>query len=316
LSRIVHVAVGVIVGKDGRILIAKRPEQAHQGGLWEFPGGKVEHQETLAAALKRELYEELAIRVVATEPLIQIRHDYGDKTVLLDVLKVTDFTGVPCGNEGQPIAWVEPQELHHYPFPAANRPIVTAIQLPSRFLITGEFSSLDDLVVRTESALQNGLRLVQLRLSAFNLLEQAAAAISELCQRYNAQLLINTSPELFAALQQKNIRAGLHLNASNLLACACRPVDVLTLLSASCHNETEIQHAQKIGVDFVCLSPVQKTRSHLEQAAMGWQEFARLVDRAVIPVFALGGLTDTDLSQAVENGAQGIASISAWWPAN
>src|SRR6476619_2625198 len=105
-SRIVHVAVGVIVNKDGKILIAKRPEQSHQGGLWEFPGGKVEQGESLFAALQRELFEELAIQIISTQPLIKIRHDYGDKIVLLDVHKVTEFIGEAKGNEGQPIQWV------------------------------------------------------------------------------------------------------------------------------------------------------------------------------------------------------------------
>ena len=88
-SRVVHVAVGVIVDKNENILIAKRADTAHQGGLWEFPGGKVEQGENIFAALKRELQEELAIEITATQPLIKIRHDYGDKIVLLDVHKVT-----------------------------------------------------------------------------------------------------------------------------------------------------------------------------------------------------------------------------------
>ena len=80
-----HVAAGVIRGADGHVLIAKRPLDKHQGGLWEFPGGKVEEGETAEAALARELAEELGIAVIAARPLIQVRHDYPDKQVLLDV---------------------------------------------------------------------------------------------------------------------------------------------------------------------------------------------------------------------------------------
>src|SRR5690606_7572608 len=102
-SKLIHVAVGVIVNADGKILIAKRPQTAHQGGLWEFPGGKVDAGETIEQALVRELREELAITVKDSRPLIQIRHHYPDKSVLLDVHKITRFEGNPIGNEGQPV---------------------------------------------------------------------------------------------------------------------------------------------------------------------------------------------------------------------
>lgn len=125
-TQLVHVAVGVIVGGLG-ILIACRPESAHQGGLWEFPGGKVETDEPVQAALARELDEELGITVTGSQPLIEIKHDYGDKQVFLDVWWVTAFSGEPEGKEGQPIVWVKPEKLNDYAFPAANQPIITAI---------------------------------------------------------------------------------------------------------------------------------------------------------------------------------------------
>ena len=134
----IHVAAAVIRGADGQILLAKRPEDKHQGGLWEFPGGKVESGETVQAALARELEEELDIRPTAARPLIQVRHDYPDKQVLLDVWEVSAFTGEPHGAEGQPLAWVSPRQLGDYEFPAANRPIVAAARLPEQYLITPE----------------------------------------------------------------------------------------------------------------------------------------------------------------------------------
>lgn len=311
--KIVHVAVGVIVGKDGTILIAKRPDKTHQGGLWEFPGGKVEQGETLFDALQRELREELAIDIISTEPLIKIRHDYGDKIVLLDVHKVTKFSGVPKGNEGQPIVWVAPKNLHQYEFPAANRPIIAAINLPSRLLITGGFDGLESFSTRLERALKQGISLVQLRMNAVNELFSYTEAASTLCQQYGANLLINTNPENFVKIAAQKEGLGLHLNSKNLLSCNVRPIDNHFLLSASCHNQKEIEHAQKVGVDFICLSPVLETKSHPGQQAMGWEAFAELVQDAAIPVFALGGMKETDLPIALEMGAQGIAAISEWW---
>ena len=124
----VHVAVGVILDGDERILISRRAQDAHQGGLWEFSRGKVEAGETLFEALRRELFEELHIRVGSSVPLLEVSHDYGDKSVLLDVHVVRDFSGEASGREGQPLAWVSAAALDNYEFPAANRPIVEAVQ--------------------------------------------------------------------------------------------------------------------------------------------------------------------------------------------
>jgi mutator protein MutT len=87
----VHVAAAVIRDNSGKILIARRADTQHQGGLWEFPGGKVEADESVETALARELHEELGIVVGAARPLIKVRHDYPDKQVLLDVWEVSAF---------------------------------------------------------------------------------------------------------------------------------------------------------------------------------------------------------------------------------
>jgi 8-oxo-dGTP diphosphatase len=124
----VHVAVGVILDADRNVLITRRSAEVHQGSLWEFPGGKVEAGESLATALDRELQEELGIRIGRTSALLAVNHDYGDKSVLLDVHVVWDFSGEARGLEEQPLAWVSPEELPHYAFPAANVPIVEAVR--------------------------------------------------------------------------------------------------------------------------------------------------------------------------------------------
>ena len=124
---LVHVAVGVILDADHNILITRRAPDAHQGDLWEFPGGKVEAGESLTEALARELREELGIVIGRTSALLEVRHDYGDKSVLLDVHVVWEFSGEARALEDQPMAWVAPAELGGYSFPAANMPIVAAV---------------------------------------------------------------------------------------------------------------------------------------------------------------------------------------------
>ena len=91
----VHVAVGVILDPGQNILITRRAADTHQGGLWEFPGGKLESGETPERGLDRELFEELGVRVLSSRPLIRVHHDYGDRHVLLDVHMISAFAGEP-----------------------------------------------------------------------------------------------------------------------------------------------------------------------------------------------------------------------------
>ena len=121
---LVTVAVGILSDDAGRVLVTRRAPDAHQGGLWEFPGGKVEADETLLEALTRELREELGVSVEAAEALMVLEHDYGDKQVRLDVHRVTRWSGEPRGLEGQPLAWQRLEQLRNWTFPAANRPIL------------------------------------------------------------------------------------------------------------------------------------------------------------------------------------------------
>jgi 8-oxo-dGTP diphosphatase len=123
----VHVAVAVIES-DRSILIALRKPEQHQGGLWEFPGGKVENDETVFSALQREIKEEIDLFISDAEPWMQVSHDYEDKSVLLDIWRITEFSGTPQGKEGQNIKWCPIDDLHLHAFPAANVSIVEAIQ--------------------------------------------------------------------------------------------------------------------------------------------------------------------------------------------
>ena len=131
MKKTVHVMVGVIWGKADKaksILLAKRPDHLHQGGLWEFPGGKLEQGEEPRDALSRELKEELDIELLAANPLMDVSHDYGDKAVFLDIWQVNDFKGQEQGLEDQELRWVPLAELDQYAFPAANVAIVERLQ--------------------------------------------------------------------------------------------------------------------------------------------------------------------------------------------
>jgi len=308
---ILHVAVGVIKNTDGQILISLRKPALHQGGLWEFPGGKLEAGETAQQALIRELNEELAITVLTSTPLMTIKHHYPELTVQLQVFLVEHFSGEAKSNEGQSIKWVTAAELADYEFPAANQAIIMAAQLPSYYAIlddTEETQHLSNL----KHLLNRGIKLIQLRLKSASA-EQLSYFIKQaypLCQQHGARLLINS------AINNAQTYAldGLHLSSRDLMALSKRPtyLSPSALLAASCHNLLELQHAQHIGVDFVVLAPVLKTKSHPDTPPLGWEQFADLVAQINLPVYALGGLVESNLLDAHKAGGLGICAIRAF----
>lgn len=128
--KLVRVAVGVILEKN-KVFITLRDNNLHQGGKWEFPGGKCESGESAQQALARELHEETGISVSTSEAFMQIEHDYGDKAVRLEVFLVKDFTGEPHGREGQQGQWVPLTALPEYAFPDANQAIIDKLLMES-----------------------------------------------------------------------------------------------------------------------------------------------------------------------------------------
>ncbi len=129
MTKPTHVAVAVIVNTEQEVLLALRQPHQHQGDLWEFPGGKVERNEAVYDALLREIEEEVGLTIASASELVKISHDYGDKTVLLDVWLVDAFIGKPTGREGQQLRWCAVTDLKEDDFPAANVAIIDAIKV-------------------------------------------------------------------------------------------------------------------------------------------------------------------------------------------
>jgi len=306
-----HVAAAVIRDGAGRVLIAERPAHLHQGGLWEFPGGKVEPGEDVQVALGRELNEELGIAVQACTPLIRVRHRYPDRSVLLDVWEVTAFAGEPHGREGQPVCWVDGESLTDFRFPAANTPIVAAARLPGHYLVTPEPQDVESFLRHLEGRLRAGVRLLQLRSKRLDgrAFEDLAGRVVRLAHAHGARVLLNSEPELALKLGAD----GVHLSAARLHACATRPLPTHCWVAASCHGAGDLSQAERIGADFVVLSPVQPTASHPRAPVLGWDGFHALVETTRLPVFALGGLALEDFMTARRQGAQGVAAIRGLW---
>jgi 8-oxo-dGTP diphosphatase len=306
----IHVVAAVITNPHGEVLISLRPAHVHQGGLWEFPGGKVGPGEDTYAALQREIHEELGITVQAAHPLIRIPHRYPDRYVLLDVWRVTAFSGTPHGREAQPVRWAAPAGLDAACFPEANKPILAAASLPDRYLITPEPGA--DFLARLERALANGIELVQLRAKSLDRRAylELAQAVCARAQAVGAQVLLNADPALVAEVGAQ----GVHLTTQRLLALSRRPLPAPLWVAASCHSSAELTHAVRIGCDFAVLGPVRPTQTHSDAPHLDWPGLRALTEDATLPVYALGGLAVHDLESAWRAGAQGIAAIRGLWP--
>lgn len=310
-DQIIPVAAGVLSDKRGRVLVQRRATDAHLGGTWEFPGGKAYPGESREGALARELREELGIEVRQARPLIRIRHEYPEKTVLLDVWRVEHFHGEPGALEGQPIKWVLPEDLSKLEMPPADHPIVHAVRLPDVCLVTANTPTANDMFLqRLEARLAEGIRLVQLRTERDpGDLEGLTRAAAATCERHGAWLVLNGEPADALSWGAH----GVHLNGARLRQYRIRPVSTDFWLSASCHDEAELAQASRLKADFLLASPVEPTDSHPGSPVLGIEGFKRLCALAQMPVYALGGMERECKEIVWHAGGQGVAGIRGFW---
>ena len=125
-GRLLLVAAVALVDTDGRVLLAQRPEGKPLAGLWEFPGGKVEPDETPEETLLRELREEIGIetKTPCLAPLTFASHAYGDFHLLMPLYVCRRFWGTPRPLEAQALKWVRPRQMRDYPMPPADQPLI------------------------------------------------------------------------------------------------------------------------------------------------------------------------------------------------
>jgi 8-oxo-dGTP diphosphatase len=310
----IHVVAGIVRDDAGRVLVAERPPGKHLAGLWEFPGGKIDHGETPFDALRRELAEEIGITIERATPLISVPWTYPGKRIVLDAFIVDAYSNGIIAREGQSLRWSLPEHLDAASMPPADVPIVHALQLPDRYLITPPLPpGADDVLLRgIEQACIAGIRLIQLRQPGWTQDDIALVAneARALCARHRCELVVNANWRLAETCDLD----GVHLPARVAASLDARPIAADRWLGVSCHDRAELDHAQRIGADFATLAPVAPTPTHPDVASLGWETFAALAADAAIPVYALGGMRADDIDRARACGAQGIAAIRAFWP--
>jgi 8-oxo-dGTP diphosphatase len=317
-NKCVEVAAAVLQRPDGSFLLAQRPKDKIWAGYWEFPGGKVEANETAYHALVRELREELGIEVKAAHPWITRVFTYPHATVRLNFFRVTAWEGEPHPHEGQAFAWQKfvPGEADAAravtvaPMLPANAPVLSALSLPPLYAISnaGELG-IGEFYRRLEAQLAQGLRLIQVREKNFarEELKNLLLGVLNRARAHGARVLVNADVELAREVNAH----GVHLNGEQLARLTARPgVD---WVGASCHNREELKRAEELGCDFAVLSPVLPTLSHPGAPALGWEKFAQIAAGSSIPVYALGGLERRDIETAWRHGAHGVALLRQAW---
>ena len=311
-NTLLRVAAAIIQRPDGQVLLAQRPAGKAYAGYWEFPGGKLEPGETPREALDRELAEELGLTVRRAAPWLVQRFRYPHAHVMLHFFRVSEWDGDPVGHDGQAFAWQTPGRFDVAPLLPANTTVLRALLLPPVYGI----SMADEMGeaafrARALAALEAGLGLVQLREKNWPLERQRAlaAALIALARPRGAKVLWNGDAERARAWGCD----GVHWTADALAAATARPQDMLC--AASCHSRADIDRAGALGIDFAVLGPVLPTPSHPGGPTLGWEGFAALAVDTPLPIYALGGLEQADLSVAIAHGAHGVALRRAAWPA-
>lgn len=316
----IHVVAGVVRDPDHprKIFITRRKQGQHLENLWELPGGKVEHGESRYHALKRELKEEVGIQIVSAIPFHSVFHKYEDKNIHLDVWEVIHYQGQAHGREEQESNWICLDELDKFLFPEADIPVFKAIGLPGELLITPDMSDL-----QTESFVEHLHELMQAHPYALiqfrshhlddNLYADVARQLQTVCDDYHAHIIISRptlkslQSKLFDEFQYR------HLNSTILQSLTSNPFEEACILSASCHDLSELKMAERLNCRYVVLSAIRVTLSHPGRVEKGWYQFKQLTSQCSLAVYALGGVRRKDFNIARFQGAIGVAGISDFW---
>lgn len=307
----IDVAVAVVFNAKGQVLWGCRPEGKPYAGYWEFPGGKVEPDETVWQALVRELKEELDITAKEGGPWFRIEHDYEHANVRLHLYRVWRFEGTPKSLEQQQFTWASLDSSDLSPILPATEPLLPKLAQPTAMALSNYEAGFEACVKRLEQALSvNRVPVyVQFREKQLNgdVLIQAFEHCYSLCQKTGQAMLLNSDTWLNLREHLDNLPCPLHLTQAHLLSGQFQD---LQCAGASVHDADSLRTAFDRGLSYAVLGAVKQTASHPGQPGLGWAQFLEMARAARLPVFAIGGLGWEDMCDARLHGAHGIAMLS------
>jgi 8-oxo-dGTP diphosphatase len=303
---LVAVAVAIVRGPDGRVLMTQRTARQIAPGFWELPGGKIEPGETTAQAAARELEEETGLRAQALRPWMSYEHAFRLRRVRLECWLVERWSGTAHGREGQQIAWIDPAAPAVEPLLPSVHRALDALALPSLYAVcdASGHDGVDEVIACIASGVRAGMRLWQLRAAAFTPDQRVALArrVNAVARPAGARvLLVGSSLEARRADVE-----GIHSTTEELRRMTVRPATRLWI--CSCQDRADLERAHALGANAAVLNPVLKTPTHPERPALGWESFESLSRSARLPLYAQGGLDARALHEARARGAIGVAT--------
>ncbi len=295
----VDVAVNVVRGQDGRVLLAERTARQVAAGFWELPGGKIDPGETPAQAAARELEEEIGIVATGLSPWITYEHAFRTKRVRLHLFQVAGWRGTPHGREGQRLAWVDPVAPAVAPVLPSNDRALATIGLP-RIMLDVDVLGTNPNDLHAELAGQAYLVRLHLPAGADNQRLGLARRLASIANGRGARVLLSGAP----GDARRAGAEGVHTGAAELARMAARPM--VPLWSVSCHDAAELRRAASLGADLAIVSPALAGQASCGRPPLGWDAIRRLAAAAAMPVYASGGVSLADLPRAQEVGCAGI----------
>jgi 8-oxo-dGTP diphosphatase len=307
----IDVAVAVVFNTHGQVLWGCRPEGKPYAGYWEFPGGKVEPDETVWQALVRELKEELDITALEGGPWFRIEHDYEHANVRLHLYRVWRFDGSPKSLENQRFTWASLDSSDLSPILPATEPLLPKLAQPTVMALTNYEAGFEACAKRLEQGLSRATMPIYVQFREKTLkgdaLIQAFEHCYGLCQKTGQAMLLNSDTWINLAVHLDALPCPLHLTQAHLLSGQFQGVQCA---GASVHDTDSLHMAFDRGLSYAVLGAVKPTSSHPGQSGLGWQGFLDSALGARLPVFAIGGLAWGDMPDARRHGAHGIAMLS------
>ena len=297
LSRQIEISIGLIKFNSALICL-KRNKKPYENFI-EFPGGKKKRNESSIECLKREIKEELNIKVEKAKFIYCIKHQYKDALIIINVFNIHRYSGDISSNENREIVYYNNTSRYNV-LPTHER-ILKLMKLPKLLKIITSLNH-DDFNFKSI----NLYKYIRLRDISFDTYKTHIQPKLEK-YRYKGNLIIDYP---FNENWDDNY-AGIHFKSNRLKSCINMIKNQKYFYSASCHTLNDIELSNKILFDFILISPVI-TSSH-DTTPLGWTKFRDLSDRSYVPTYALGGLKSlgNDLSNSSSNKGFGLAGIKS-----
>ena len=311
---IIDVSIGIIFNKNGQVLLSLR-NKSILADYWEFPGGKREENENLEDALKRELFEEIKIKVL-NYFLICAKHVKINNTLYkLNFYRITDYIGEPSANENQELLWLEPEKLNSINLLKTNNEIAKIIKNPliigiscAELIGTENFINVFKKKLRTRA-----LDILQIRDKTLNKKkkENLFIHLNALSKKFNLPVVVNDDIELAEKYSVKLI----HL--SHEKSKTYEKNHLFEIFSIAHHQEQSMEFIEKLKPRYIQLGPVFKTNTHLGRNNIGIKNCKDITHRnKEYKYIAVGGISLKKISQILESGFSCVASRTKIWNAN